>query len=120
MKNILLFISIVIISVSCKKDKTPEIIPIPEGECIDIVSFSQTVEPIIVQSCATTGCHDATTHESGFYFSGYQNISIFIDPIIGSMRYDPGYTPMPSGSPKVADSLIQKIECWIAQGAQNN
>jgi hypothetical protein len=27
---------------------------------------------------------------------------------------------MPQGAPKLADSLIQKVNCWINQGAKNN
>ncbi len=106
--------------VACQKDKVPEIVQLPDGVCVDTVSFSQTVQPLIEQSCAVSGCHDANTAQSGFNFTGHFNISTFSDPMIGSIRHDGGFVPMPAGSPKFADSLIQKIECWIAQGKLNN
>ena len=121
MKYFLLSIlSFSLLVVACEKDKTPIISPISQGACADTVSFSQTIQPLIEQSCATTGCHDANTSQSGFNYSGYSNISLFSDPMIGSIRHDPGFGPMPFAAPKFADSLIQKIECWIAQGKLNN
>ncbi len=117
----LTILSLSLIVVACKKDQAPIVNPIPEGDCVEVVSFSQTVQPLIEQGCATTGCHDMQTHESGFDFSGYQNISLLMEPtIIGSIRHDPGFAPMPFGAPKFDDTSIQKIECWIAQGKLNN
>ena len=111
-------LSISMFAISCKKDKAPEVVEI--DACADTVSFSQFVQPLIEQNCATTGCHDANTSQSGFNFTGYLNISVFSDSMIGSIRHDPGFAPMPFAQPKFADSLIQKIECWIAQGKLDN
>ncbi len=115
---ILSFIAISSLTISCKKDKAPDIVPIES--CVDTVSFSQVVLPLIEQSCATTGCHDANTAQSGFNFSGHFNISVFSPSMIGSIRHDASFVPMPFSAPKLADSLIQKIGCWIAQGKLNN
>jgi len=121
MKYLLLsLLSFSLLIVACKKDQAPIINPIPEGACVDTVSFAQTIQPLIEQSCATTGCHDANTSQSGLNYSGHFNISLFSDPMIGSIRHDQGFAPMPFAAPKFADSLIQKIECWIAQGKLNN
>lgn len=115
---LLSFIAISTMALSCKKDQVPELGPV--GNYVDTVSFSQTIQPLIEQTCATTGCHDANTSQSGFNFTGHFNISLLSDPMIGSIRYDAGFSPMPSGAPKMADDLIQQIEYWIAQGKLNN
>ncbi len=115
---VLSFIAISSLAVSCKKDKAPGVGPV--DVCADTVSFTQVVQPLIEQNCATSGCHDANTAQSGFNFSGHFNISVFSDSMIGAIRHDPGFVPMPFAQPKFADSLIQQIECWIAQGKLDN
>lgn len=123
MKKVLLLLPILAVSffiLSCKKDKVPQIIDYPIDLCADTVSFSQVVQPLIEQGCATTGCHDPNHHQAGYNFTGYQNISSSSSSMISSIRHDAGLTPMPYNQSKFADSLIQKIECWIAQGKLNN
>jgi hypothetical protein len=36
------------------------------------------------------------------------------------MLQDGSESSMPQGGDKLADSLIQKVNCWINQGALNN
>jgi hypothetical protein len=102
---------------ACKKDKTPEVI-VPL-ECNDTISFSATIEPLINQSCATSGCHNSTG-SGGYNFSGYTSIFNNREIILKTIRHEDGVTAMPIGAPKLSDTQINAVACWIQQGAPNN
>lgn len=127
MKKIGLVFGIVVLIYSCKKDKSKELITEVENTstqsyCDTVtVSFSNQVKPIFIQSCATSGCHDATV--AGTYqFETYSQISntAHIEAALKAMKHNPSSSPMPKFQPKLNDSLIGQIECWISQGKQNN
>jgi hypothetical protein len=82
----------------------------------DNVSFSQDVWPIISENCA--GCH-GIGNSTGYVFTNHTTVSLNANAIVGSMRNE-GFQLMPIGGPALPDSLIQKINCWIQQGAPNN
>lgn len=102
---------------SCDKDKTGE--PIP-NECADTVSFATTIEPLIQTSCSTSGCHDAGSAAAGYNLEGYTNISANANIILTVIRHESGVVPMPYFQPKLSDSLIKNVGCWINQGTLNN
>jgi hypothetical protein len=121
MKQLLLLFSIGFVFTSCLKDKTVEPTPPPTGPCADTVSFNDELLPQIFDiSCNTSGCHDAGTGSSGYVFETYEQISSNADVILKVINHDAGFVPMPYGGEKLADSLIQKVECWIEQGKLNN
>lgn len=102
---------------SCKKDKTPEVIaPL---ECNDTISFATTIQPLINQSCATSGCHNASG-SGGYNFSSYTSIFNNREIILKTIRHEAGVTAMPIGAPKLTDVQINSVACWIEQGAPNN
>lgn len=119
MKNnkilILVFIcvSIFISLISCRKEKVQSTI---DPNCVDTVSFSQKVLPIIQQNC--TGCHDVG-NSTPYTLTNHTNISNNVTPIIGSMHAQ-SYQLMPQGGPALPDSIIQLVQCWINQGKLNN
>jgi hypothetical protein len=98
---------------SCTKEKAPNLV---DPNCVDTVSFSATVLPILQQNCFS--CHGAG-NTTGFVFSNHVNISSQSDAIIGAMQ-NQGFQLMPIGGPQLPDSTIQAIKCWIAQGKLNN
>ncbi len=117
MKSSIYSISILIITIviiSCTKDKVGGDVPFPEVICSDSISFNNEVLPIIQNNC--TGCHE---NQNGYTFTNYQNISSSYAAIIGSMK-GTGYQLMPQGGPAIPDSLVQKIQCWVNQGMNNN
>lgn len=127
MKKIGLVFGIVVLIYSCKKDKSEELITevgdtSGQSYCDTVtVSFSNQVKPIFIQNCATSGCHDASI--AGTYqFETYIQISntSHIEPALKAMKHNTNSSPMPKFQPKLNDSLIGQIECWISQGKQNN
>ncbi len=98
---------------SCRKDKIQSTV---DTNCIDTVSFSQAVLPIIQQNC--TGCHDVG-NSTPYTLTNHTNISNNALAVIGSM-HGQSYNLMPQGGPALPDSIIQFVQCWINQGKLNN
>ena len=122
MRSLFVFGFSVIISmllVMCTKDKTEKLIEIPEY-CTTAVSFSNTIKPMFDMNCSTSGCHDAATNTAGYTLITYQDILEEAEASIEAMQHNPSRVAMPYLSPKLADSLIQLLECWIIQGKLNN
>ena len=101
---------------SCKKDKTQIVL----NDCPDTISYSAKIAPLINQSCATTGCHAAGFAAGGYNLEGHANVSANAAIILSVIKHDSGVVPMPIGASKLADSLIQQVQCWINQGQLNN
>jgi len=104
---------------SCTKDNVSQY-STSGSACSDTISFSATIQPLILQNCATSGCHDAGTQASGYNFTNHGTIAANASLMISAMRWESGVAQMPQGQPQLPDSLIQKFSCWIDQGKQNN
>lgn len=135
-------ISIIILAFtgfSCTKYQIPGI-PGPEpgslhevlatGTCDpDTVYFQNTILPMVVSSCATTGCHDQKSRKDGIILTDYTSI-------IRTGKIKPGdpddseffesltddgddLMPPPPFEP-LSSEQIHLIRSWIHQGAENN
>jgi len=105
---------------SCSKDKASERIA-EEPELCDTLtpSFASDVMPIFQANCV--GCHNAANNfANGQNWETHAEIASDTGSILTAIKHEPGKTPMPFMQPKMSDSLIQIIECWIKQGAQDN
>ena len=82
--------------------------------------FSNTIYPMLKTYCV--GCHSAASPQGNINLETYSNVLPYIQngSLLGSMKHDNGYVAMPLNSPKVSDCIIQQIENWINEGAQNN
>jgi hypothetical protein len=88
--------------------------------------FTRDILPVIASKCASTGCHDATTHKEGYNYTTYTNIMRSVSPgnPNGSRLYNVllsgGESKMPpSGSPQLTVAEIDSIGKWISYGALN-
>jgi hypothetical protein len=97
---------------SCAKDNV-SMYSKSGSACSDTISFSATIQPLINQNCATSGCHDAATQASGYDFTNHGTIAAHANLMISAMRWESGVVPMPFGGEQLPDSLIQKFSCWI-------
>jgi hypothetical protein len=104
---------------SCSKDKTqaPN-----ETFCDSTKTFTYTadVKPIFDANCALIGCHNTIGAAAGVVLDDFTSAKTFTESgkVICAMKYSSGCTPMPA-SGKLADSLIQKVECWAKTGFAN-
>lgn len=88
--------------------------------CSDTVRFATEIQPLIVQNCATSGCHDASTQAAGYDLTTHASIAGSATIVLSAIRWEGGTVPMPQGNPQLADSLIKKFSCWINQGKLDN
>ena len=90
--------------------------------------YTRDIQPMLMSSCAISGCHDATTHKEGYDFSTYAKAikavsagnptgSKLYRVITASPTSENFMPPKPySGLSKAA---IDTIYSWIKRGAQN-
>lgn len=104
-------------STSCNKDKVPTVVP---SECPDTIFYSATIEPMIQQNCATSGCHNVFTAAGGYDLEGHANVSANATDILNVIKHEGSGTPMPYLLPKLNDTIIQQFKCWMDQGKLNN
>ncbi len=120
--GILLAFALGAIFTGCYNDKYDQLYP--QGSSCDTanVTYSNTIKPIMAQSCATIGCHDATTKESGYDFNNYSDLQIAVNAnrLLPVINHQSGVQPMPQGMPKLSDCNIAKITKWVSAGAPNN
>ncbi|MCB2221011.1 MAG: hypothetical protein KQI35_11495 [Bacteroidetes bacterium] len=89
------------------------------------VSFSETVFPIIQNSCL--GCHSGSNPNGGISLTNYQQIKTAgsITPgssgsLLGAITHAPGNVPMPQNGAQLSDCKIAQIRSWVNDGMPNN
>lgn len=76
-------------------------------------SYTTSVQPIIANSCATTGCHDGSTSQTNF--TNFSNVQQRADAI--KSRTQGGSMP-PDGT--LTQEQKDAIACWVDDGALDN
>lgn len=118
---IALFITALLV-VTCKHE-----IPLTDSDnpeedtCGAIVfTYSGAVAPLMNTYC--TRCHNDTTTKGGIDLSTYDLVkTVALDGrLLGSIKQEAGYKPMPPGSTKLTGCQIRQIEKWVQAGSQNN
>jgi hypothetical protein len=122
-----LFLIIIVVCVagisSCYYDKENLLYGGAGSSCTDaagIVSYSQKIVPMMQQQCY--GCHSGGSPGGGILMGTYaadkaigQNGKLY-----GSINHSAGYSPMPSGAPKMSPCQIAIVKKWIDDGMLNN
>tara|TARA_B100000768_G_scaffold133749_1_gene124536 strand:+ start:944 stop:1318 length:375 start_codon:yes stop_codon:yes gene_type:complete len=105
---------------SCSKDKTTE--PLP---CDANSLFETEVKLIFLNNC--TSCHNSNINYAGIILEDYESIVENIDHSMseinaGTMPYDENFNPAITSNliDMLNDTIIEKIECWILNGMENN
>lgn len=99
---------------SCSKDNVGQFLP--ESDCSDTISFTNTILPLLTQQC--TLCHDMDV-SNGYVLDNYADISANAETVLKAMKGD-GVQRMPKGGPFLNDTIIQQFSCWIDQGKLEN
>jgi len=120
-KYLLFSLLVSILFVSCLQNNEEQLYPKSNSSCDTInVSFSETINPIIETYCIN--CHKGSTAGGNIDLSGYPNVKVQADNgfLVGTIKHQTGYSPMPKGGNKLSDCKINQIEVWIKNGALNN
>ena len=105
---------------SCVKDVGPLPAKITIAFCDSLnVKYSTDINQIMTTYCSTTkaSCHGPFSSNGDF--SNYAGLQPYANN--GSLRDRVlVLKDMPQGGPPLADSLLQKIDCWLQKGFPNN
>ena len=96
----------------------------------DTIYFQNAILPLIVSSCAKSGCHDQNSHQGGVTLIDWYSIVNTGNIVAGNAAESKLYQVITSGSgedrmpPSPANPMtsgqINQIAKWINQGAKNN
>ena len=86
------------------------------------VKYSTHVWPLVNTSCR--GCHSGNNPGGAVSLTNYTQVkaSVTDGSLMGSIRHEVGYVPMPypAGSNKLSDCQIRTLQIWIDKGAPND
>ena len=125
MKPIIKITIIVLIAfiTGCYYDSEERLYPKISNPCDDIVvTYSGTVNQIL-QTCLS--CHSnslAVNEGGGVKLEGYANLITYVKngKLMGSIRHDNLFIPMPLTGGKLPDCEIAQLQKWIDNQTPNN
>ena len=84
----------------------------------ETITYAGVISPIFDANCrACHGSSVANVRGGGNDFSTYASISNYPQTnMLGCIRREPGFSPMPKGGVKLSDCDIKRIEAWYALG----
>jgi len=99
--------------VACGKDNGGD----PSDCSSTSYTYTNDIKAIFNSNCSIIGCHSTSAQAGGHDLSTYQGIiTTGTSKIIAAIEHTGG-VPMPYNLPKLPDATIQKIKCWVEQGA---
>jgi hypothetical protein len=118
--TLLLTLAAVTFLQSCYYDNEEDLYPTPPACDTTNVSYANDVWPIISSNC--TGCHSGGAPQGNISLENYDDIVVAANngSLLGVIRHDEGWSPMPKGGAKLPDCDISKIEKWVDDGTPNN
>lgn len=83
-------------------------------------AFAAGIQPLLNQYC--TGCHSGAAPSGGVTLNNYSGVSTVANngKLLGVIRHQPGFPPMPQGGNQLSACQIRQVEKWVAAGAPNN
>ena len=117
--HILFLLGAVLLINSCYYDVEEDLYPTLECKTTG-VTYTATVLPILQQNCLV--CHNAQANFGNVTLQGYDNLMRYVNSgqLLGAIKHQPGFSPMPNNAPKLRECDIAKIEQWVADGALEN
>jgi hypothetical protein len=86
----------------------------------DTISFHEDIAPMLHSNCLP--CHSASQASGSIILETYDDISGLAGTgyLLGVIKHDPGYLPMPNNGGQLSNCQIKAVETWINQGTKNN
>lgn len=114
-----IILSVVVVFSACYYDVEENLYP--GTHCVTAnLSYQTSISPILQRNCYV--CHSVAANTSNVTLEGYDKLMVYVNngKLLGAIRHDSGFKPMPQGASKLIDCDIARIEQWIADGAPNN
>ncbi|HMQ46099.1 MAG TPA: hypothetical protein PKA00_00100 [Saprospiraceae bacterium] len=118
--SILLLAIVPLFYTSCFYDNEEDLYP-DTGNCETTdISYSQDVLTLLQNNCYV--CHAAAINLGNINLEGYDRVKVYVDngALLGAIKHESGYSPMPQGTAQLQVCEIALIEAWIADGALDN
>lgn len=114
----MLLLTLVLVA-GCYYDVEEELYPTLECDTGNM-SYTNDILPIIQNNCYT--CHNQGSNFGGVTLEGYESLKAYVDNgrLLGAIRHESGFSPMPKNAPQLVECNIEKIEAWINAGAPDN
>lgn len=102
---------------SCYKDNKASMYPSTAACDTNTVTWANDIQPLVNNSCATSGCHDASG-AGGYALNTYAGVKTMVDKqrFIAVMVNG----TMPKGGATMDACSINKVRAWINRGALQN
>lgn len=111
-------ISIIIITLSCTSSNNADFAA--SAVCNGATpTYTGEIATILNNSCATSGCHNASSASSGINLSTYTTASSQFrnnSNNLASIHHASGVKSMPRGSAMLSEAIINKLDCWVKGG----
>lgn len=107
MRKFITVISFGVLLASCTQDEVTEA---AASDCNENFTYDNDIQPIIMNNCATSGCHDGTKSPLLTNFNSVEAAKSQVKSRAIDLKTMP-----PSGP--LTDAEIRRISCWIEQGA---
>jgi hypothetical protein len=117
--SVKIIVSVVVVLSACYYDVEETLYP--GTHCITSnITYGSTINSILQRNCYV--CHSVAANTANVTLEGYDKLMVYVNngKLVGAIRHEPGFKPMPQGASKLIDCDIAKIEQWIADGAPNN
>jgi len=84
------------------------------------VQFSAQVTGILQRNCYA--CHSVGSNLGNLLLDSYSGVrdAAKNGSLMGSVRHEGGYDPMPQGAGKLSECDIQALQTWVDDGMPNN
>lgn len=118
--SLLFFLILGLSWAGCKKDDKRDYLA--EADCTQVDPIANTyafsIKNILNNSCALSGCHDATTKENGIDFSSYASAKTAFETkeVLCAVNHGEGCEPMPKGGTKLPAATLNMLACWAKNG----
>ncbi len=106
--------------ISCVYNSEEDLAP-PSMPCnTDGITYSGDILPLLENRCFK--CHADAIRLGNIVLEGYDNVKLLVDSgrLLGAVRQDPGFSPMPQNEGRLPQCDIAIIADWINEGAPNN
>ncbi len=105
---------------ACRYDSADELFPPATADCATVVTFGQTIQPLLVQRCGS--CHSGATASGGVRLDSHAEVKKAgaSGKLLGVISHQPGFSQMPLGGPKLSECNVSQVQQWITAGMPDN
>lgn len=95
----------------------PEPVPNPDPDTLvcdtNNVTYNGTIYPLLQQNCIV--CHGGATPSGGLDFTDYNQVAFVAEngALLGAIRHEEGYVPMPKDLDQLNSCMIRQFEIWV-------